>query len=103
MNTKQILNENIKKFLKLRGETQKNLAEYLNVSKQAVCNWLTGDSSPDINSIAKICEFLEVSVNDLFGYYDEKYLNAKETMVVVNYRKSDLKQAVDKLLNIELS
>lgn len=50
------------------GYTQQNLADYLNISFQAVSKWETGGATPDISSLPKIAHFLETSVDVLLGY-----------------------------------
>ena len=47
--------------------SQKDLAQKLGVSQSAVTNWIKGNNSPDIEMVAKICEVLNISVNELFS------------------------------------
>ena len=65
------IRENVKKnlgyYLSLRGISQKELSERLSVSQSAVTNWIKGKNSPDIETVAQICNVLEISVIDLFG------------------------------------
>ncbi len=91
---------NISKYLKLRGKSQVSLANYLGITKAAVSNWISSTTSPDINTIAKICEYLEISVNDLFGVYDEKNLSVEEKLMLTGYRSSGFRDAINKLLNL---
>lgn len=101
MDRKEIVAENLKKYLKLRGHSQVELANHLGLSRAAVCNWISLATSPDINCIVEICKFLEISVNDLFGFHDDKHLSVKEKIVLMNYRSSEFQDAVDFLLKIE--
>lgn len=68
------IRENVKKnlgyYLSLQGISQKELAEKLGVSQSAVTNWIKGKNSPDIESVAQICQALRISVSDLFGAGD---------------------------------
>ena len=60
---------NIGKTIKnLRSEkniTQERLAEKLNVTRQAVSNWETGKTQPDIDTITKISDILEIPVEEI--------------------------------------
>ena len=61
------LRENLSNYLSVKGVSQKQLAEKLDVSQSAVTNWVKGNNSPDIETVAKICDVLNISVVDLFG------------------------------------
>ncbi len=99
MDSKAVVAKNIKKYLKLQGRTQVSLANHLGLTKAAVSNWVKGSTSPDVNSITSICAFLEISINDLFGYYDEKNLSVEEKIVLTSYRNSKFRDAINKLLD----
>lgn len=101
MDSKLIVAENIKKFLKMQKKTQDSLSKHLGITKAAVSNWVNGSTSPDINTITKICNFLDISVNDLFGVYDEKHLSVEEKLVLKSYRESDFRNAINKLLDVK--
>lgn len=64
--------EKLKCLRKERGMTQADLAERLNVSRQAVSKWETGASLPDIENILSICKVFEVTPNDFFTADSEK-------------------------------
>lgn len=48
-------NENLKYLRKEEKMTQENLAERLNVSRQAVTKWESGQSLPDIENLETNC------------------------------------------------
>ncbi|MFM1629730.1 helix-turn-helix domain-containing protein [Streptococcus mutans] len=50
---------------KEKGMTQLELAEKMRVTDKAVSKWERDLSFPDINSIPKLAEIFEVSVDDL--------------------------------------
>lgn len=66
-----MVGKNIKKFRKKRVMTQEQLAERLNVTRQAASNWETEKTQPDIDTLQKIAQVLEVSVEGLI-YGEER-------------------------------
>lgn len=63
------LGKNIAKYRKEKDMTQKNLADLLGVSFQAVSKWETGRSLPDLFLIPKLAAILNVSCDMLLSYY----------------------------------
>ena len=49
-----------------KNMTQAQLGGMLNVTSQAVSKWENGLSEPDLETIKKICDIFEISVNDFF-------------------------------------
>lgn len=47
------------------GYTQKELAELVGVSKQAVSNWEVGRSTPSLTKWKKVAEVLGIAISDL--------------------------------------
>ena len=62
------LAENIRLFRKHRRMTQEQLAEVLGVTVGAVHKWETSLSTPELNLIAEMADFFDVSVDVLLGY-----------------------------------
>ena len=61
------LSDNLKKIRKEKGYTQKQLANLLNVSQNAVYNWENQKCDPDIDTLERLSDILEVDMNHLFG------------------------------------
>lgn len=61
------IGKKIKELRKKKDMTQERLAEYLNVSFQAVSKWETGAASPDLSMIVPLARVLGVSTDELFG------------------------------------
>lgn len=55
--------EKLVKLRKSKGYTQEELAEKLGVSRQAVSRWEAGETSPDINTLAAVCDVFCVSAD----------------------------------------
>lgn len=45
--------------------SQEDLANVLNVSRQTVSKWETGESNPDIEKIVPLCDFFDISTDEL--------------------------------------
>lgn len=71
--------KNIQKFRKIKNITQEELAESLCVTRQAVSNWETNKTQPDIDMLTKLSVVLEVSVEELiYGESKTKLETVKE-------------------------
>ena len=47
------------------GETQKDLADYLQLSTMAVSHYEIGDTEPNLNCLIKLADHYEITVDDL--------------------------------------
>ena len=73
-------NENLKYLRKEEKMTQEALAEKLNVSRQAVTKWESGQSLPDIENLKQIADLFGVTMDSLVGNVttkEESRLNKK--------------------------
>ncbi len=52
---------------KMKGMTQRELAERLSISDKTVSKWETGKGMPEISLMLPLCEILEISVNELLS------------------------------------
>ena len=59
--------ENLIQARKLRGMTQEELAEKLDISRQAVSKWENGESVPDTDKLIRLGDVLGVSLDELAG------------------------------------
>lgn len=92
----------IRRYRKISGLTQKQLAEEINVTKSRVSNWEQGINRPDADIIGSLCKALNVSPSDLLDVHlTDDELNMHEKQVIKAYRnKTELQHAVDVLLGI---
>ena len=72
--------ENIKNIRKKLGITQEELAEKINVTRQAVSNWENGKTEPDLETISSIAE--------VFGIDSYELINDKPLKKIDLYKKS---------------
>ena len=61
------IGEFIAKERKAKKLTQAKLAEKLFVSEKTISKWEQGKGLPDTNLLAKLCEILEISLNELLN------------------------------------
>lgn len=67
-NIEETFRTNLKKYLKEKKKTQKDLAEYLEVSPAIVSYYIKGINTPRMDKIDKISEFFGIERSDLIGH-----------------------------------
>jgi looped-hinge helix DNA binding domain, AbrB family len=65
-----MINTNLQTLRKRFQLTQEEVAEKLNVSRQAVAKWESGETTPDINNCVELAKLYDVSIDDLVNYSD---------------------------------
>ena len=68
-----LFNEKLKMLRKESGFTQEELAEKLNVSRQAITKWETGEGTPDIENLKLISNLFNTTIDELIK--EEKNVN----------------------------
>lgn len=87
MDNKSVFHRNLKLARKIRGYTQKEIAEKLNISNSTYCLYEKGERQPNLVTLEKIAHILYISIDELFGLYDFGAKNLiKETSKVYNTR-----------------
>lgn len=71
--------ERLKDLRKEAGYSQEQVAELLNVSRQAVSKWESAQGYPDIENIIKLAQMYEVSTDYLLLGEEPPALTADET------------------------
>ncbi|PHG31287.1 transcriptional regulator [Bacillus toyonensis] len=66
-----IFGQTLKQLRKSRDLTQSELAEILNLSQSQIKNWETGRFQPDIQTLASIASFFNVSLDVLVGFSND--------------------------------
>lgn len=59
--------QRINELLKADKLNQSGLANGIGVNQSTVCNWLNGKKEPSIESLWKLADFFDVSVDYLIG------------------------------------
>ncbi len=73
-----MLSEKLYKLRKNSGLSQEQLAEQLNVSRQAISKWESGTAVPESEKLIIISEYFKVSVDYLLKDVDEEEQREKE-------------------------
>ena len=60
-----LFNEKLKMLRKENELTQEHLAEKLNVSRQAITKWESGDGTPDIENLKQISILFNTTIDEL--------------------------------------
>lgn len=71
------IGETISSLRKKKGLTQNELAEKMNVTDKAVSKWERDLSCPDVNTISRLAEVLDVSVEELLNAKEQRKTNSK--------------------------
>lgn len=103
--------ERLKEARLLKGYTQKQLAEKLNIGGTTVTGYEKDNSEPNMNTISKIMEILNVDANFLFQdessgtNQEEKEISEKIKNLAKKYRDLDPygRQSIDIALDRELA
>jgi transcriptional regulator with XRE-family HTH domain len=61
------LADNLKFLRKQRNWTQEELAQHLNISRSQITKWESGDQLPDLETLEKLSNLYEVSIDYLIG------------------------------------
>ena len=68
-----MVSDSIKKLRKEKGMTQDELAEKLCVTRQAVSNWEMGKTQPDVETLTRLAEIFDVSVERIIYGKEKKH------------------------------
>ena len=72
--------ERLKQLRKEAGLTQKNIADNFNTSPQSYAQWEKGLRSPSKESLEKLANFFNVSIDYILGNSDIKNPNEKSEL-----------------------
>ena len=65
-----MINMNLKNLRNHHGYTQEDVAEHLQVSRQAVAKWEKGESMPDIENCMALAKLYNVTLDNLVNFDD---------------------------------
>jgi len=68
---KNMIGKNLKRLRLLRQFTQEDVAEKIDVSRQAVAKWESEETSPDLDSLISLAKLYDVTVDNLINHSEE--------------------------------
>ena len=71
-----IIGKNIHELRKKKKLSQEQIAEKINVTRQTVSNWETGQTVPDLYQAKELAKVLEISIDELFENIDDREENS---------------------------
>lgn len=79
-------------LIELRKEqklSQEDLATLIDVSRQTISKWETGEKIPDLDNVNKLCQVLKVDINQLIeGIYETE--NKKQSETNIKNKKTNM-------------
>ena len=70
--------ERLAKYRKKANMSQEELADKLNVSRQAVSKWERGESSPDTDNLIALASLYNITLDDLLNKDPDETFNSKK-------------------------
>lgn len=81
MNTTNI-SLRLKELRTKNNYSQTYVAEYLNISRQAISRWENGNATPDLDNLILLAKLYNTSVDDILGVQNEN-IYSKETITSI--------------------
>ena len=78
-----MFHEKLKRIRKERKLSQKEVADFLNISTQSISKWENGDALPSIEFLPRLSALFECSIDDFFA--EEKIIVNSETETIKRY------------------
>ena len=91
------LGEKIKELRKRDGRKQEDLAKALGVTSQAVSRWEANGGYPDMGMIPAIANFFHITIDELFGYNNDREKIIQEYMdkaLIMRNHDSDMTECI---------
>lgn len=95
--------DNLKSIRKSKKMSQEDLAERVNVSRQSVSKWETGEAYPEMNNILELCKIFNCKINDLVHKDMSDISSLDEEIVMKVVKLNEKKQKQVKVLSHTIS
>ena len=82
------LGQKIRELRRRDGRTQEALAEAIGVTSQAVSRWESNGGYPDMEMIPSIANYFGISIDELFGYNNERYKKVDALVAKIDHMNS---------------
>ena len=83
--------DNLKIIRKSKKMSQEQLAEKVNVSRQSVSKWETGEAYPEMNNILELCKIFNCKINSLV-HTDMSDISSLDEEIIMNVVKFNEKK-----------
>lgn len=87
------LDQNLKRFRKTHGMTQKELADKLGLTKETIYRYESGIQDPPLSNLIRIARLFRTSLDSLAGLDDREYID-------ISHLTDKQKQALRVLLSV---
>lgn len=94
------LADNLKKIRKDNNLSQEQLAEKLNVSRQSVSKWESGQSYPEMDKVIQICNLFNLNINELINENISEVNEVKESQNRTNKYISSFFDYITKVVDM---
>jgi transcriptional regulator with XRE-family HTH domain len=98
--------ERLRQRRQLKGYTQQDMAQAMNVVQQQIARWENGANDPSADAVSRIAKVLDCTSDWLLGlvaephaYSPERELSAKEHQLLEMYRHGNLVDMITRLVN----
>jgi len=78
---------NIKKYRLLKGKTQQEVAQDLNITQFTLSNYENGKTQPNLEILIKLSTYFNVSVDDLLGLENKNTNLNKQQLELLEFAK----------------
>ena len=95
--------DNLKLIRKNKKMSQEDLAEKVNVSRQSVSKWETGEAYPEMNNILELCKIFNCKINDLVHEDMSDISSLDEEIIMKVVKLNEKKQKHVKALSHAIS
>ena len=89
-----MLGQNLKDMRIKNKYNQEDIAEQLGVTKQTISNWEKGKRTPDIDSLIKLANIYQVTLDSLIGI-DKRTEDIELLNIILNMRKEKKSQLLN--------
>ena len=106
--SKEVFAKNLKKYMEIKGITQKELAEIIGVSAPTMNEWLQAKKYPRIDKIEKLANYFNILKSDLIEEKSEEHFemqknnDAMSSIIIRMRTDSDFLSVVETLNSLDV-
>lgn len=90
MDIKETIRENLKTACRVKKVKNIDIANYMGVSQGSVTNWFKGSNFIDIENLYKLCQYLNITLDQVFGIVPlTSPITSEESEMLKLYRNAD--------------